>query len=111
MGINLVIAVTDGDWFDMLRQRADLDEVNFWAPSAKNFRALQLGELFLFKLHKPRNMIVGGGVFAYANTLPLSLAWEAFQEANGASSAQRLRSLIAQNRKTHPDDRSDLIYI
>ena len=37
MGINLVIAVTDGDWFDMLRQRPNLAEVNFWAPSAAKF--------------------------------------------------------------------------
>lgn len=76
MGINLVIAVTDGDWFDMLRRQPDLAEVNFWAPSAANFRALQPGELFLFKLHAPRNVIVGGGIFAYANALPCSLAWK-----------------------------------
>ncbi|CAN5792846.1 hypothetical protein BH23PSE1_BH23PSE1_16560 [soil metagenome] len=43
MGLNLVIAVTDGDWFDMLRQQPNLAEVNFWAPSAANFRALQPG--------------------------------------------------------------------
>ena len=65
MAINLVIAVTDGDWFDVLRQQPNLGEVNFWAPSAVNFRALQPGELFLFKLHAPRNVIVGGGIFAY----------------------------------------------
>ena len=64
MSINLVIAVTDGDWFDLLRGQPNLAEVNFWAPSAANFRALQPGELFLFKLHAPRNVIVGGGVFA-----------------------------------------------
>ena len=81
VGINLVVAVTDGGWFDFLRQRSDLNEVNFWAPSAVNFRALKPGELFLFKLKSPRNMIVGGGIFAYANTLPCSFAWEAFQEA------------------------------
>ena len=53
MGINLVIAITDGGWFEMLRQQSNLSEVNFWAPSAANFRALQPGELFLFKLHAP----------------------------------------------------------
>src|SRR5258705_342481 len=53
MAINLVIAVTDGDWFDMLRRQPNLAEVNFWAPSAANFRALQPGELFLFKLPPP----------------------------------------------------------
>ena len=107
MGINLIIAVTDGDWFEMLRRQPDLAEVNFWAPSAANFRALQPGELFLFKLHAPRNFIVGGGIFAYANALPCSLAWEAFGEANGARSAQEMRARIARYRRADPGDRSD----
>lgn len=106
-GINLVIAVTDGDWFDMLRQQRNLAEVNFWAPSAANFRALRPGELFLFKLHAPHNVIVGGGIFAYANALPCSLAWEAFGEANGARSAQEMRARIARYRRADPSDRRD----
>lgn len=107
MGINLVIAVTDWDWFQMLRQKPDLAEVNFWAPSASSFRALTPGEMFLFKLHSPRNFIVGGGVFAYSNNLPCSLAWAAFGEANGARSAQEMRARIAKYRKADPADRSD----
>ncbi len=107
MGINLVIAVTDSNWFEMLRHQTDLSEVNFWAPSAVNFRALQPGELFLFKLHAPRNVIVGGGVFTYANALPCSLAWETFGEKNGAHSAREMRTRIAKYRKAAPDDRSD----
>ena len=81
MAVNLVVAVTDHDWFEMLRRHPSLNEVNFWAPSASSFRALQPGEMFLFKLHAPRNVIVGGGIFAYANSLPCSLAWAAFGEA------------------------------
>lgn len=107
MGINLIIAVTDGDWFDTLRQQPNLGEVNFWAPSAASFRALQAGELFLFKLHAPRNVIVGGGVFAYATALPCSLAWEAFRETNRARSASEMRARIARYRKVDPKDRSD----
>jgi putative restriction endonuclease len=107
MGINLVVAVTDNDWFEMLRRQPNLNEVNFWAPSAANFRALQPGELFLFKLHAPRNLIVGGGIFAYANALPCSLAWAAFGEANGARSAQEMRVRIARYRRADPNDRSD----
>jgi putative restriction endonuclease len=107
MGINLVVAVTDDDWYEMLRRHPNLGEANFWAPSAPNFRALQPGELFLFKLHAPRNVIVGGGIFAYANALPCSLAWQAFSEANGARSAQEMRARIARYRKTDPNDRSD----
>ncbi len=107
MDINLVVAVTDNDWFEMLRRQPNLNEVNFWAPSAANFRALQAGELFLFKLHAPRNLIVGGGIFAYANALPCSLAWAAFGEANGARSAQEMRARIARYRRADPNDRSD----
>lgn len=107
MGINLVVAVTDDDWFEMLRRQPNLSEVNFWAPFAANFRALQPAEMFLFKLHAPRNVIVGGGIFAYANVLPCSLAWTAFGEANGARSAQEMRARIARYRRTDPSDRSD----
>lgn len=106
-GIKLVIAVTDGDWFEMLRQHPDMGEVNFWAPSAVSFRALKPGELFLFKLHSPNNFIVGGGIFAHANVLPCSLAWKAFGEANGAHSAQEMRARIAKYRKVDSDDRDD----
>jgi putative restriction endonuclease len=37
----------------MLRQRASLAEVNFWAPSVANFCAPQLGENLLFNLDAP----------------------------------------------------------
>jgi putative restriction endonuclease len=107
MDINLVVAVTDGDWFECLRWQPNPSEVNFWAPSAVNFRALEPGELFLFKLHAPRNFIVGGGIFAYATSLPCSLAWEAFGEANGAQSAQEMRTRIARYRRAEAGDRSD----
>jgi putative restriction endonuclease len=106
MTINLVIAVTDGDWFDMLRQQPNLTEVNFWAPSAAKFRALQPGELFLFKLHVPRNVIVGGGIFAYANALPCSLAWEDVSRSKrGALSARDARPnwAISTSRSGRPE--------
>lgn len=109
MGINLIVAVTDFDWFDTLSKKSPLNEVNFWAPSAVNFRALAAGELFLFKLHAPHNFIVGGGVFAHANSLPCSLAWEAFGEANGATSLKEMRQRILKYRKLKHDDRSDFL--
>ena len=107
MSIKIVVAVTDGDWFETLRRQSNLEEVNFWAPSAANFRALRPGELFLFKLHAPRNVIVGGGIFAYANALPCSLAWDSFGIANGATSLLEMRKRILKYRKTDSNDRSD----
>ncbi len=107
MDIKLVVAVTDGEWFETLRSIPQLDEVNFWSPSPTSFKALRPGELFLFKLHAPRNVIAGGGIFTYANVLPCSLAWEAFRESNGARSAQEMRTRIMKYKKISPADRSD----
>jgi putative restriction endonuclease len=107
MGVRLVVAVTDGDWFDHLRARPHLTEVNFWSPSDRTFRALAPGELFLFKLHAPRNFIVGGGWFAHATTLPCSLAWEAFGEENGAATLREMRARIARYANRSAEDRED----
>jgi hypothetical protein len=38
--------------------------VNFWQPSgSREFKVLQPGEPFLFKLHSPDNFIVGSGFY------------------------------------------------
>ena len=42
--INLIVAVTDDDWFNLLRRMPNLKEVNFWAPGGeRTFRALPEG--------------------------------------------------------------------
>ena len=100
--VNIFVGVTDNDWFDFL-SAAQPDEVNFWAPSGRNtFRALQPGELFLFKLHAPLNFIVGGGIFSHASNLPLSLAWEAFGTKNGVRSLDEMRRRISRYRTEVP---------
>jgi putative restriction endonuclease len=109
MTVRLVVAVTDGEWFNQLCQIPNLSEVNFWSPSASTFKALQSGELFLFKLHSPNNFIVGGGVFTHANSMPCSLAWEVFRESNGARSLIEMRSRITKYRRVAPDERDDFI--
>jgi putative restriction endonuclease len=65
--------------------------------------------VFLFRLHAPYRVIVGGGVFVHADTLPCSLAWEAFGEANGAATLPRMRARIARHRKVTPDERTDFV--
>jgi putative restriction endonuclease len=99
--MNFFIGITDQTWFDHLSSLPSPEEVNFWQPSGKTtFRALQPGELFLFKLHSPNDYIVGGGFFAHSTLLPISLAWEAFQEKNGADSLLEMRQRIAKYRRT-----------
>ena len=95
------IGITDFDWFTHLSGLPDLDEVNFWQPSGSTkFKALQAGEPFLFKLHSPHDYIVGGGFFFYSTTLPVSLAWDAFQEKNGAGSLYEMRKRIEKYRRS-----------
>jgi putative restriction endonuclease len=109
MPVRVVVALTDPQWFEHLRGKPDLAEVNFWAPSGRSFRALTPGEVFLLRLHAPYRVIVGGGVFVHADTLPCSLAWEAFGEGNGAATLARMRARIARHRKVAPDERTDFV--
>jgi putative restriction endonuclease len=98
--LNIFIGVTDNQWFNNLRYLKP-DEVNFWQPGGKaRFRALQPGELFLFKLHSPHDFIVGGGFFTHNSILPVSLAWQAFEQKNGANTLEEMRDLIGQHRQS-----------
>lgn len=82
----IYVGLTDYNWFTFLKS-INPDEVNFWQPnSTRKFKAIKQGELFLFKLHSPRNYIVGGGVFVRQALLPVSLTWDAFGTKNGTTS-------------------------
>ena len=119
--MKIYVGVTDIQWFDFLRGLAasslhasePLDEVNFWQPSPDTqFRAIQSGDLFLFKLHRSartvrKDLIAGGGVFARYSILPVSLAWEVFDSKNGAGSFLEMRSQIIQYRRIKDDSFED----
>ena len=96
----IYVGVTDYHWFQFLKS-INPDEVNFWQPnSSRNFRAIKQGELFLFKLHSPRNYIVGGGVFVRQAFLPVSLTWDAFGNKNGTRNEEDFKNAIYQYRRT-----------
>ena len=98
--MKIFVGVTDSVWFGNLSVMPDIDEVNFWQPSGKHrFRALNPGDPFLFKLHSPHNFIVGCGFFAHSSILPVSMAWKALGEKNGASSLDEMRKLIESHRR------------
>jgi putative restriction endonuclease len=105
--MKLFVGVTDYEWFRLHASKPHVEEVNFWRPSPNvTFQALRCGEPFLFKLHAPRNFIVGGGFFTRFVQLPVSLAWEAFGEANGARSLEEVRRRISKYRRQpiEPDE-------
>jgi putative restriction endonuclease len=93
------IGVTDDDWFHFLAHHQP-DEVNFWRPRDKaDFKVIQEGAPFLFKLHSPNNYIVGGGFFVRHLFLPLSLTWDAFGIKNGAATYDGFRQSIMKFRE------------
>lgn len=70
------IGITDSDWYNQLKVLKP-EEVNFWQPGGNTvFRVLPEEGYFLFKLHHPRNFIVGGGYFVRHSFLPVSLAYK-----------------------------------
>jgi putative restriction endonuclease len=99
--MRILVAVTDGRWFNLHAAKSQVDEANFWRPSPETtFKALQPGELLLFKLHSPDNFIAGGGFFTKFLQLPVNLAWDSFREANGVRSLQEMRERIGFYRRT-----------
>lgn len=92
------VGVTDYDWFSYLKA-SGCDEVNFWKPGSSQFRAIGENDLFLFKLHAPRNYIVGGGFFVRFSILPTYLAWQAFGIKNGVRDLDELNRRILKYRQ------------
>ncbi len=81
---------------------------HFWQPSGNRvFKALEVGQPFLFKLHRPESFIVGGGYFTRAWLLESSLAWKAFGEKNGAASLDEMRHRIERYRRSPPNRHQD----
>ena len=96
------IAPTDHGWYQFLRARPEISEVNFWKPSGRRFSAIRPGEPFFFKLKAPYNAIGGFGLFARFVALPVWHAWDVFGQANGTRDEhellERLRRLVSGDR-------------
>lgn len=96
--MNFYAGVTDYRWYNYL-SNTNPEDVNFWQPGGRlAFRALTPGEIFLFKLKSPHNVIGGAGFFAAQSQIPLSLAWDTFGIRNGFDSLEQFREKIQQYR-------------
>lgn len=102
--VKIYIGNTDLRWFDFLANAGELDEVNFWQPSPRNFRAVGPGEFFAFRLKSPRNVIGGFGIVSNLQVLPIQLAWETFGTKNGVASLDdfitKIQSYRSEERVT-----------
>ncbi len=97
------IGVTDARWAAHLAD-AKATEANFWLPSPRlGFRALRLGEPFLFKTHYPANRVVGGGFFEHYTELTCSQAWDFLGQGNGVRSLPDLVEAVNRYRNGPPE--------
>lgn len=69
------------------------------AKRVARFKLLQPGEPFLFKLHSPRNVIVGGGFFVRYAAIQCTVAWRAFGEKNGVANLASFLARIFKYRR------------
>lgn len=102
------IGHTDHGWWQFLRGRPEISEVNFWRPGGRRFSALSPGEPFFFRLKSPINRIGGFGLFAHDARLPAWRAWEIFGQANGTPDEAELLSRLGRLAR-RPVTRVDLI--
>lgn len=98
------VGITDHEWYRYLAGRK-FDEVDFWQPSARRMPVrLSPGAPFLFKLHASQGgRIVGGGFFAHYSVFPVRIAWDAFEDKNGAATLSDMITRIARYRRGHLD--------
>lgn len=101
--MNLYLANTDYDWFTYLKG-INPEDVNFWQPSGKSFKAIEPGSPFVLKLKYPHNAVAGFGFYAGHSVLPLSYAWESFKDRNGSNNYHFLKERINKYRKLQEHD-------
>jgi len=89
---------TDNNWLSSLSNEL-LEDVNFWQPKGNsNFKVLQQGAPFLFKLKSPHHAIGGIGFFSSHTFLPINMAWDVFGSRNGCSSFAAFKHMIMPYR-------------
>lgn len=93
------VANTDAGWFEFLRSLPQVEEANFWNPSAHFLFRGPMGSPFFFRLKAPINKIGGFGLVSYAQRLPLWLAWECFGSGNGSPDLESMRRHIDRLRQ------------
>ncbi len=93
------LGVTDNNWFNYLSE-INPEDINFWQPGGTvNFKVLKSGAPFLFKLKSPLNAIGGIGFFSSHTFLPMSIAWDTFNDRNGCRTYSEFSRMILNYRK------------
>ena len=110
---SMYVGITDTNWMKFIKeQKNNIGRyINFWTPGTKTFKAIQSGELFLFKLHAKKSKgengeIVGGAYFDGFEQMSVPEAWNRFGYGNGTTSQFELKSAIDEYRVRNNMDRN-----
>ena len=111
MPLSPFIALTDKNWFDHLKRRANadyiVDEANFWSPKAQTPPAkMDPGQPVFLRLKAPYYAIAGVGFYTAFHVLPMDEAWQLFQWRNGDATCADFYSRIRKYRSSDPPDES-----
>src|SRR5579864_4251998 len=90
------VAVTDPDWLQYFRDHPNQIEMNFWRPGVQNTN-VQRGTIWLFLL-RGTTKIAGYAKVEVSYPLPLWLAWDAFETANGFDRAEDFFAKMSELR-------------
>lgn len=102
------VGITHTDWFLQLKDDFANKKVeryiNFWTPGTKEFKAIEEGNLFLFKLHnnklrKENGQIVGGAYYSHFEIKSIEEAWEEYGRGNGRESLSAMRLSLKEVRE------------
>lgn len=97
------VGITDSNWFSFLRDDYNdgklSRQVNFWTPGTREFKVIESGDLFLFKLHNKKSTgengeIVGGGYFSHYDKMSISEVWDRYGRGNGRASLETMQKSL-----------------
>lgn len=99
------VGITDKDWMNnLVHNKENLNGfINFWTPGTQEFKVLENGDLFLFKLHSKKDKgeygeIVGGAFFSRYCKLTFGEAWNRYGIGNGVNSEEEMKKKITSYR-------------
>ena len=91
---------TNREWFEYIRE-AEIDtDVNFWRKNTNQFKMINPGEFFWFRVKTDdgKRKIMGYGVYEKYEILTIEEAWRKYGEGNGAPTKEKFLELMKQSQ-------------
>lgn len=102
------VASAETEWIDFLKKQYDNQKlpqcINYWSVRSDRFRALDEGDLFIFKRHRNKakgenGEIVGGGYFCRYESISIEEAWDKYNIGNGVDTQEELLEALTKAEK------------